>query len=152
MGTRLTHDAKKFVIEHEVAVLSTLSHDRKVHGATVYYRYMDGDFYIITKSGSNKAHNMLAHHQVALTIFDSDEIKTIQLQGKAHIESDMKTKRLIFEEIVHPRPYKGEHLMPPVSQLSAGGFITFRITPTNIFYMDYKDESKIIRSHTSHFH
>ena len=39
---------------------------------------------------------MIANHQVALTIFDPSEVKTIQLEGQAHIEGDLEIKSLIF--------------------------------------------------------
>src|SRR5581483_2415585 len=114
----------------ETAVLSTLSREGHVQGATIYYHFDDGKFYILTKSDSSKAHNMMAHPQVALTIFDADQIKTVQLQGTARIESDLMTKRFLFDRLVRPRQYGDESLMPPVTQLNAGGFIIFRITPT----------------------
>ncbi|HWB39194.1 MAG TPA: pyridoxamine 5'-phosphate oxidase family protein [Candidatus Saccharimonadales bacterium] len=140
-------EAEPFITSHEAAVLSTLSRDNKVEGVTIYYRYINGNFYILTKADSSKAHNMLAHHQVALTIFDLDEIKTLQLQGKASIEGDMETKRFIFDELVRPRQYQGESLTPPVTQLHNGSFIVFRITPTKAFYTDYNEKSKLIPMH-----
>jgi len=150
MSAVVPREAKNFITSHEIAVLSTLSRDNKVQGATVYYHYIDGKFYILTKSDSSKAHNMLANHQVALTIFDADEIKTLQLQGEAEIEGDLAVKRLVFDELVHPRQYKDENLMPPVTQLDAGGFITFRITPTVAIYSDFNDKSKILPTHATH--
>lgn len=147
MSSVVPAKARGFVTSHEVAVLSTLSRDNNVQGATVYYRYINDGFYILTKSDSSKAHNMLAHHQVALTIFDADEIKTLQLEGDASIEGDSATKRFVFDELVHPRQYQGENLMPPVTQLDAGGFIAFRITPTTVRYSDYKDDSTLLPTH-----
>jgi nitroimidazol reductase NimA-like FMN-containing flavoprotein (pyridoxamine 5'-phosphate oxidase superfamily) len=139
----ISEAAKKFLLGNEIAVLSTISRSGQVQGATVYYHFKDGYIYILTKSDSAKAHSMMAHSQVAITVYDSDEIKTIQLQGEASIEGDLETKRQIFDLLVRPREYSGEKLMPPVTQLSAGSFITFRIRPTEVHYSDYNDKSKL---------
>lgn len=144
MRVIISAQAAKFIKGQEVTVLSTLSRDGQVQGATVYYRFADDKFYILTKSDSSKAHNMLANHQVALTIYDSQQIKTVQLQGLAEIESDLTTKTWLFEQLAQPRRYEGEELMPPVTHLHAGGFIAFRITPFNFFFTDYKDTARII--------
>jgi nitroimidazol reductase NimA-like FMN-containing flavoprotein (pyridoxamine 5'-phosphate oxidase superfamily) len=145
MAYKISDDSKKFLETQEVAVLSTLSRSAQVQGATVYYRLRDDCIYILTKSDSSKAHNMMAHNQVALTIYNPDEIKTVQLEGIAQIEADRETKRIIFDELVKPRDYQGEKLMPPVTELSAGGFITFRIQPTKVIYTNYKN---IKRAHS----
>lgn len=147
MSGRLLPEAREFIEGHEIAVLSTLSHSGQVEGATVYYRFSQDYFYILSKSESSKVHNMLAHPRVALTIFDAEVIKTVQLQGEAHIEPDLHTKRVMFDSLVRPRSYDGDQLMPPVTQLPAGGFILFKIKPTNIQYTNYKDTTRLESAH-----
>lgn len=143
MSGRLLPEVKEFVEDHEIAVLSTLSRQGHVEGATIYYRFSHGYFYILTKSESAKAHNMLAHPQVALTIFDAAAIKTVQMQGRAQIEADLHTKRIMFDSLVRPRSYNGDQLMPPVTQLPAGSFILFRIRLTRVQYTNYKDTTRL---------
>ena len=134
----ISADATKFLIAQDVAVLSTLGRDGKVEGAAVYY-YFDGtSFFILTKSGSTKAHNMLANHHIALTIYDAKQVKSAQIQGLAHIEADLKQKRYIFDKLVGSRLSGNKTLPPPVTQLGVGGFIIFYITPTRFRYTDYK--------------
>lgn len=139
--------ARNFLRSREVAVLSTTDRTGNIEGATIYYLFGDNDkFYILTKSNTSKAHNMLANHQVALTIFDDKEARTAQVQGYAEIEADQSTKQAIFDRLIRPRKYGEETLMPPLTELDAGGFIAFRITPTNVKYTNYKATNRIIAS------
>ncbi|HVV66836.1 MAG TPA: pyridoxamine 5'-phosphate oxidase family protein [Candidatus Saccharimonadales bacterium] len=146
----MTPAARKFLNSREVAVLSTTDRTGNVEGATIYYILgTDDKIYILTKSDTAKAHNMLANHQVALTVFDADEAKTAQIGGYAEIEADIETKRNIFERLVRPRNYDGDVSMPPLTQLDTGGFIAFRITPTFLKYTDYKHSNRITPSHSA---
>lgn len=140
-------EARNFLSSREVAVLSTTDRTGNVEGVTIYYLFADDTFYMITKSDTAKAHNMLANHQVALTIFDADEAKTAQIQGYAEIEADPPTKRVVFDRLIRPRSYEGETRMPPLSQLDAGGFIAFKVTPITVKYTDYKRSDRIIPTH-----
>lgn len=135
----LAPEAQAFLRKYEVGVISTANRTGQASGAAVYYIFGDdGRIYIMTKSETTKAHNMLANNHVAFTVFDPVEIKTIQIKGYSEIEADFDKKRQIFEDLVRLRNYGGDVLMPPVAQLSAGGFIAFRITPFEARYTDYK--------------
>lgn len=143
--TPLTDEARLFLQNHEIGVLSTADRTGHVHGATVYYLLGEDDnLYFLTKSGTSKAHDMLAHHQVAFTVTDPNAMQTIQVQGYTDIEADFQAKRYIFDELVKPRNYNGgEAHTPPVAQLAAGGFIAFKITPTDVKYADYQQSDRI---------
>jgi general stress protein 26 len=143
----LSAEAREFLSQNEVGVLSTTDRTGDVQGATIYYALgSDGNIYMITKGGTAKAHNMLTNHQVALTVFDADQTKTAQIQGYAEIEADVVTKQEIFMQLIRPRNYGDESRMPPITELDAGGFISFRITPTSVKYTDYKKSDRITPS------
>lgn len=141
----LSTEARDFLSKHEVGVLSTTDRTGDVRGTTIYYA-LGGDekIYMITKGDTAKSHNMLANHQVALTVFDADEAKTAQIQGYAEIEADLATKQAIFKQLIRPRKYGDETRMPPIAELDAGGFISFRITPVSVSYTDYMRSDRII--------
>lgn len=131
--------ALTFLKEHDIAVLSTADRDGNVHGAVVCYVVLEDDrIYIVTKSETRKAHDMFAHGQVALTVFDASSAQTVQLEGAAQLEGDRATKDRAYQAIVRPQPYKGEVHLPPVTTLHEGGFVVFRITPTDMRFTDYK--------------
>ncbi len=148
--SQMTPELRDFLSQHEVGVLSTTDRTGSVQGVTIYYLLgTDDKIYMITKTDTAKAHNMLANHQVALTVFDADEAQTAQIQGYSEIEADIATKQAIFQRLIQPRDYGGESRMPPITQLEAGGFIAFRITPTNVKYTDYKQNDRIVPSRSS---
>ena len=137
-------DAHVFLAGRDVGVLSTKSRNGHVYGATVYYITGPNSYvYFLTKSDTKKAHNILANPQVALTVFDAIELKTLQLQGTAHIETDLKIRQKVFDKMVRPRVYRGIKRMPPVTDLHSGGFIAFRIEPDTITYTNYNDDSAL---------
>lgn len=143
----LSAEVRNFLSQREVCVLSTTDRTGSAQGTAIYYALgSDDKIYIITKGDTAKAHNMLANHQVALTVFDAGEAKTVQIQGYAEIEADITTKQAIFKQLIRPRNYGGESRMPPIAELDAGGFISFRITPTSAKYTDYKKSGRIIAS------
>lgn len=138
---KISAAAKKFLQEHELGVISTANRTGDIHGAVVNYLFDENDFFfILTKSETSKAHNMLGNHKVALTIYDANDLKTIQLQGIADIETNLDQKFRVFREITKPRNYNGDVLIPPVTQLAEGGFITFRITPTEFHFRSFKPD------------
>ncbi len=139
----LTDEVKHFLLNHEITVLSSKDRKGEVSGAVVYYALHEGFLYILTKADTTKAHNMMANPQIALTIFDSDTLQTAQINGQAQIEGDLETKHYMFYKLVRPREYEGEELMPPVTELSAGSFIVFKIKPTEINFIDYKGKNRL---------
>lgn len=136
---QLDDNAITFLKEHDTAVLSTVDREGNVHGSVVYYLVSDtNDIFILTKSETTKARNILGHDQVALTIFEAGSIQTLSIQGDAQFETNQKTKEYVFSEIVKPRLYHDEKRLPPVTQLTEGSFSIIRITPSSGKYVDYK--------------
>ncbi|MGH7250206.1 MAG: pyridoxamine 5'-phosphate oxidase family protein, partial [Minisyncoccia bacterium] len=134
----LTEDGVKFLHAHHTAVLSSIDRGGNAHGAVVYY-FVDANnvIYILTKSETNKAHNVLAHPQVAVTIFSSKNASTLQLQGQGSVESDSDVRDFIFHELGKPRKYDDVMDLPPVTKLDKGSFIVLRIRPTTGVFHDF---------------
>lgn len=135
----LRPEVRDFLKKYEVGVLSTANRTGQAYGSAVYYVLDDNDhIYILTKSETTKARNMLANDHVAFTVFDPVKIKTAQIKASAEVETDYENNRRILERLASFRSYGGEVMMPPVAQLSAGGFLAFRLTPFDVRYTDYK--------------
>lgn len=131
--------ALDFLKKHDVAVLSTADRNGEVHGATVHY-VIDDDrlIYILTKAGTQKVHDIFAHHQVALTVFEVDTAQTVQLQGIGEVEGTQAVKDRIFTTLIKPRLYRDDDMhLPPVTSLREGAFTVLRITPTYARFKDY---------------
>ena len=127
----------KFLLERGVGILSTVDRTGNVHGATVYYTVHNDYIYVLSKSGTRKAQNILAHNQVSLTVSDADTLQTLQLNGLAEVETNRTVKDYIFNEMVKPRSYKGQELLPPVVKLEAGTYVIIRIAPISSNFSDY---------------
>lgn len=123
-----------FIYAHNIGVLSTLDRQNQLHGSVVYYVFDKSvpAFYILTKTETRKAHNILATHQVALTVYDEPNRQSLQVQGLAEIEADATTKQYVFDTISQPKQYSSGSAYPPVTHIKEGGYIIFRINPTHL--------------------
>lgn len=138
---------RDFLSKHELAVLSTANRTGELHSAVVNY-LLDRDdcLYVLTKAETHKAHNILGHHQVAMTIYDINDLKTVQLQGVAVIETNSDQKGRVFKEMNRPRVYGSNTVMPPVTRLHDGGYITFKIMPTFAKLSSFKPDETTFRN------
>ena len=127
-----------FLKSHGLAVLSTVDRTGNVHGTVIYYVVDPNNLvYILTKSGTGKGRNVYAHSQVALTVYESGTMQTVQLQGIAEVETEQATKDRVFSQIVAPRPYGDEIQLPPTARLYEGAYTIIKIKPTLIIFHDY---------------
>ena len=130
--------ALEFLRSHDLAVLSTVSSDGRPHGAAVHYVMDHDEVYILTKGDTQKAHNLLATRQAALTVYDAAKLQTVQLQGTAAIAAEPSAKNWAFTALASPRKYDGGQEAPPAVDLADGAFIVFRISPTAIHFSDFR--------------
>lgn len=135
----LSAEALAFLQQHDLGVLSSISRTNQLNGAAVYYTVSDkGMLHILTKSETQKSHNILAHPEVAFTVYDEPARATVQLQGVAEIEPDQAIRQRVYHTIRQERPYRDGTHVPPVVTLIDGSFRVFRITPTTVKYTDFK--------------
>ena len=140
----LDEPALQFLKLHDTAVLSSVDRTGNVNGAVIYYIVDQlNRIYMLTKSGTAKARNILSHSQVSLTIFEADKAQTLTIQGYAQIETDQLTKDYVFTQITKPRVYLGGAQLPPVTKLKEGAFVIIRITPTSGKFTDYNQVEKV---------
>ena len=129
-----------FLENHDIGVLSTIGRTGQLHGSPVYYVY-DRSLnllYLLTKSDTTKAHNILATHNVAFTAYDEAARQMVQITGQAEIEADPAQRMTVFEQISAPKDYNGESHHPPVTKIQAGSFIVFKIIPTDMIFSEFK--------------
>lgn len=135
----ISSEVRDFLVGHDIAVLSTINRRGAVNGAVVYYLLGEENyFYIVTKSQTEKALNIMINPAVALTIFDEPDRKTVQLEGVADLITDKNDIKSVTTKLIKPRVYGGDVAWPPVSLLIAGEFVVIRVKPTSMKFMDYK--------------
>lgn len=138
LTTKLDERALNFLKEHDVAVLSTLDREGNISGAVVYYMVDEGNLiYILTKAGTQKAHNIFANQQVALTCYEAAKMQTVQLHGVAQIEADQSVKDRVFAALIKPRFSEAGAKMPPVTKLHEGSYMIIKIRPTWARFTDF---------------
>lgn len=131
-------DALRFLQEHDLGVFSTVDKEGAVHGAVIYYVVdEDGIVHLVTKSQTRKALDILSHTQVALTVYDAGKMQTLQLQGRATVETDDAKKNQVFNQIIRSRLSAPGNKQPAVMKIEDGSFIIISITPTVVHFRDF---------------
>lgn len=131
--------AKEFLRAHRLGTLSSVDRDGNVHGAAVYYTLNDDaeDIYVLTKAGTQKAHDILANSKIALTVYDEKTLQTLQLQATAKAEADQDIKNEVFGKLMTPRWFNSERRLPPVAELTEDSYMVIHIKPTGARFSDY---------------
>lgn len=130
--------ALRYLKSHETAVFSTIDSNGNVSGAVIYYLVgEDNNIYILSKSHTKKAQNILINSHVALTVYEPNGLQTVQLQGDGSIEKDEKTRSQVFDKIVKNRYYSEKIDLPPITKIKEGTYMVIRVTPTTIKFRDY---------------
>lgn len=138
----LTKDCRDYLHSRHIGTLSSVNRTGNVTGAVVYYFVNSDDIiYILTKTDTHKAHNIFAHHQVALTVYSAKSRQTLQVQGIAEVETDKDIKSFVFYELTRPRKYEDGQDLPPVAKINDGGFMVIRIVPTSATFHDYGERN-----------
>lgn len=134
--------ARTFLISHDIGTLATVSDNGILQAAVVYYATdKQNNIYVVTKTKTNKALNIIKHPQVAFTAYDTSSMQTIQIEGIASVETDTKICKRIYDTILRPR-FQGSHAeMPPIMYLPAGEYEVIVIKPMKYKFSDYKTQS-----------
>ncbi len=133
--------SEEFLKSNDLGVLSTLDREGNVQGATVYYAVdKDNDIFILTKSETSKARNLLSNQQIALTVTNVSTMQTLQLSGLASVETDNQKRQEVFDALVRPRVYGNQKSLPPVISIDAGAYVVVRIHPTVINFSDFRNK------------
>jgi hypothetical protein len=116
-----------------VGVLSTVTADGDPHGAVVYFT-IDKDFVVsfVTKAQTRKYENLTRHNTVTLTVFEQQTQTTAQIIGKAVEIKDGYDINVIAGAILAASMKTSDGGLPPISKLSAGEFVGFKIKPDQI--------------------
>lgn len=144
----------RFLRRHQTGVLSTVDRSGKVYGAAVHYQFTDEKaLYVLTKTETQKARNIFATQQAALTLYDQAVMQTVQIQGTAWLEQDQATRDNLFTLLSGPRVYGEQQKLPPVTQLIHGAYVVLKIIPSAIhlsdFSLGHSERSHLVENLTS---
>lgn len=126
------------ILGTNTAVLSTLGENNEVHASVVHYiTDKDENYYILTKSGTTKASNILRDNRVALTIHSTGSLRSLLIKGPATIEKDNSVSSVIYHSITSPKTYTEGKKLPPITKIDKGDFVVYKITPTTSVLQDF---------------
>lgn len=111
-----------YIKKNPVAVVSTLSKERTLHGAAVYICALLADqLYFVTKTETHKFQNICEHPQVAITIVNADDNSSLQAHGQASIVKDAARIDLIMSKmtVIYAQ---GADWLPPITKIRAGAY------------------------------
>jgi general stress protein 26 len=127
-----------FLHQHNTAVLSTVSQKGEAHGAAVHYLLeASGNIYILTKSATRKAQNLLATKEAAVTVYDADRLQTVQAHGRAAVEERAEIQAWAFRTLCQQYSRVQGAYISPATLLDTGRVIIFRIEPDNVRFIDF---------------
>lgn len=135
---KLDKNARNFLQTHNIGVLSTIDRGGSVHGATVYYAVDQESIYFLTKSETTKAKNILAHPQIALTIFEDYTLQSLQIKGMATMEHNQEIANRIYAIITKELQYDSEKTTTPVTKILEGFYVVFKVIITEAKYQKFK--------------
>lgn len=139
LSVALSQQARNFLWNHEIAVVSTVDQNGALHGAVVYYASDKNDnIFFVSKEKTDKVKHIMKNPQVALTMYDVQSMQTLQVSGIAHLEQDEDIKKAITDRIIRPRFQDGHAALPPILYIPAGDYVIVSIKLTSFKFSDYK--------------
>lgn len=128
----------EFLNNNHVGVLATADAKGRPHASTVYLvsdRVLN--IYFVTKKETQKARNLAENPHASVALFDAETQVTVQIDGEVQPVEDMDAANRIFIEIQGIARRTSSSGIPPVTELSAGGYITYRLSPSDVQMTTY---------------
>lgn len=116
-----------------VGVLATVDPDDNPHAAVIYYS-VDEDFNVtfLTKRDTKKRDNLARKNHAMLVAFDAKTQTTCQITGVTEDVSYLAVANEIFQRTIGAAMATSESGIPPISKLSAGEYVAYRLKPKQI--------------------
>ena len=137
---QFSQKARNFLISHDLGVISTIDNKGNPRGSAVYYATDKNNYiFIVTKNKTFKAQNILKNPRVAMTIFDTNSLQTLQLSGVASVERDPEICKRVYHDILRPRFEGAYKKLPPIMYMPAGEYEVIVVKAIEYKFSDYKN-------------
>lgn len=122
-----------FLQGQQSGVLATVDPNQNPHAVVIYYS-IDEDFtvYFATKRETKKSDNLSHNNHAMLLVYEEQEQITVQVTGECQDISDTPASREVYKQMVEASMKTSESGIPPISKLSAGDYIAYRLDPVRI--------------------
>ncbi len=137
-----------FMLANPVGVLSTITPDEEPHGVVIYYVPDEKlNIYFITREGTRKCDNIRHNNIVSLTAFNSMNQSSIQAIGHCMQIGNKTELNNLAGEILNISNTTSLQKLPPLTKLSAGPYIGFKIVPDQIRMAVYSPPENRYQNH-----
>lgn len=128
----------RFLKEHDLGVVSTVTPDGNPHGSVVYYTIRPGFLVqFLTKTGTRKHENLMYNDRIMLTVYEPHTQTTAQVTGIAVERGGLNDINEVAGNIFTGLSQKKGPGVPPIMKLQAGAFTSFQIEPVQIRMATY---------------
>ena len=129
----LSDAQRKHVDKPYIATLATVRADGSPHTAPVWYRYLDGVFFVLTDRGSQKHRNIERDPRVELCIDDRERAPyhTVIVRGRAETLPDPGEDWRLALAVRYLGEERGRRYVD-TTPVSASGAVLLRIVPERI--------------------
>lgn len=132
------HKIFRFLRQHPVGVLATVSPDGHPNASAVYIAVDDQlNLTFTTKQGTKKHENIVQNNDVMFVVYDAATQATVQVSGNAIEETDAQAAQDIYHGTLHAAQQTGPDVVPPVAKLAAGPYVAYAVKPSNIWMTEY---------------
>ena len=132
-------DIYNYLSSLSIAVLATVDENNKPHSATMFFAGDENlNFFLMTKSTTQKYLNCEKNKNVALTVIDPHIIKTAQVQGTIERITDKEITTKVIVALEEKNAVGGiSYWPPPLSKIEKGEIVVLKVTPVWLRYADY---------------
>jgi len=122
-----------FLNKNAVGVLATADATGKPHAATIYVTHDQLlNLYFVTKKETQKGRNLAVNPRASIALYDAVDQTTIQVDGDVTEVTDQIQQTRIFSEIQSIALRTSTSGVPPTSELSAGGYVTYELSSPTV--------------------
>ncbi|MGZ6005412.1 MAG: pyridoxamine 5'-phosphate oxidase family protein [Candidatus Saccharimonadales bacterium] len=127
-----------FLNRTRVGVLSTVDTKSNPHGSVVYFS-IDKNclLFFLTKTDTQKYHNIMANQNVMLVAFDPVTQTVAQVIGKAQEITDGYSINRIAASVFMTSIKTSDGGIPPIAKIKPGEYVGFKIQPSQIRMASY---------------
>ncbi len=114
---------------HPIGVLATVDPDGNPQATVIYFSIQEDDTILFTtKRRTKKNDDLQFNNHVMLVVYESPTQTSVQITGKAKIISDKVLAQKSFLHMLQSAESSSFAGTPPLSKLSAGNYIAYQIT------------------------
>lgn len=114
-------------------VLATVDQNGLPDAAVVYYSIDEHlNVRFMTKKRTKKSENLQRNKFATFLVYDEETQTTAHVKGEVAIIEDENEANEVFRVTLRSSIYTSGKAVPPISKLSAGDYIAYRIVPSEI--------------------